>query len=50
MTILYSDMERLSHYSPVTPATRILNENPELNTIVHNMLFLTHFLLKCYLQ
>ena len=32
MTILYSDVEPLSKYSPVTlhlsPATRILNENP----------------------
>ena len=34
MTILYSDVEPLSKYSPVTlqlsPATRILNENPVL--------------------
>ena len=37
----YSDVEPLSHYSPVmlhlSPATRILNENPELNTFVHTM-------------
>lgn len=37
-------MEPLSHYCPSTPATRVLNENPELNTVVHNiMLFLTQF-------
>ena len=30
-------MEPLSHYCPATPATRILNENPELNTVVHNI-------------
>jgi len=33
MTILYSDMEPLSKYSPATlhlfPATRILDENPD---------------------
>ena len=33
MTILYSDVEPLSKYSPVTlhlsPATRILNDNPD---------------------
>ena len=33
MTILYSDVETLSKFSPVTlhlsPATRILNENPD---------------------
>ena len=36
MTIFYSDMEPLSHYSPIkllhlSPSTRILNENPEHN-------------------
>ena len=40
MTILYSDVEPLSKYSPVTlhlsPATRILNENP---VVAVNFLF-----------
>ena len=42
MTILYSDMEPLSHYSPVmfhlSPSTRILNERPEHNFCHHLLL------------
>ena len=44
LTIFYSDVEPLSKYSPVTlhlsPATRILNENPavklmRINDVIH---------------
>jgi len=40
MTIFYSDVEPLSKYSPVTlhlsPATRILNENPVYTSLIEN--------------
>ena len=42
MTIFYSDMEPLSKYSPVTihlsPATRILSENPLMVSVLHKEL------------
>lgn len=43
MAIFYSDMEPLSHYSPImslhlSPSTRILNENPEHNFCHHLLL------------
>ena len=42
MTIFYSDMEPLSKYSPVTiqlsPATRILSENPVMVSVLHKEL------------
>ena len=45
MTIFYSDVEPLSKYSPVTshfsPATRILNENPDhIHWNIHDTFYL----------
>ena len=50
MTILYSDVEPLSKYSPVmlhlSPATRILNENP---VVAVNFLFQLIFVFPLFL-